>query len=230
MLAFDHLVLYFDSIEKAQQQTSDTYHITTVKGGRHENWGTYNYLAFMNNNSYIEWLGIEDLGKANQSDNPLIQHTAWAKRNALEGPIQFALRTDNMDHLIEHFKKHHIPFNGPYPGSRKKPDGTVLKWRMLFPKNKVNSALLPFIIEWDGEGNRPNDLNSINSVSFSVIRVGVGSLEEDVKQFQLTYDLGDPEWLEVESSMRIAEWKIDNGKIQLYQGEKLEAEFENIIF
>jgi hypothetical protein len=230
MLAFDHLVLYYNSIEKAQQQTSDTYHITTVKGGHHGNWGTYNYLAFMNNNSYIEWLGIEDLDKANQSDNPLIQHTAWAKRKAKEGPIQFALRTNKMDDLIEHFKNHHIPFSGPYPGSRKKPDGTVLKWRMLFPKCEVRSVLLPFLIEWEGEGNRPSDQNHVNSASFSVIRVGVDSLEEDVKQFQLIYDLSDPEWIVIEPFMRIAEWQIGNGKIQLYQGEKLEAEFENVIF
>lgn len=81
----------------------------------------------------IEWLGIRTLKKAEQSDNPLVQHLVHTLSNQKQGPFQFALRTTKLDAYVDHFKQNNIPFTGPITGERLKPDGTTLRWRMLFP-------------------------------------------------------------------------------------------------
>ncbi|WP_194841355.1 VOC family protein [Salinibacillus xinjiangensis] len=229
MLAFDHLVVYGESIENDIEKASKQNEVVVVKGGHHEPWGTYNYLAFMNNNSYIEWLGIEDKEKAHASDNPLIQHTAYAHQQKMEEPIQFALRTNQMDKLIHHFNKQEIPYQGPFPGSRVKPDGSTLKWRMLFPKYQMNDEILPFLIEWEGEGNQPPNEESVNEMDFSTIQVGVSDIQKASKQFEQTYRLGQPKIIHNQNEHYIAEWPLDNGRLQLVKGEGLKANFGDLV-
>lgn len=67
--------------------------LKSVKGGEHDDWGTYNYLASFSNSCSIEWLGIRTLKKAEQSDNPPVQHLVHTLSNKKQGPFQFALRT-----------------------------------------------------------------------------------------------------------------------------------------
>lgn len=78
MLAFDHLVIFSQNPELDQEHASIQHGLITTKGGHHEQWGTYNYLSFMENRCYIEWIGIEDEKKCkhltipsfNMSDMP----------------------------------------------------------------------------------------------------------------------------------------------------------------
>jgi hypothetical protein len=46
-----------------------------LRVGKHENWGTYNTLAYLGLGlGYIEWLGIQEQSVSIQvDDNPLIQ-------------------------------------------------------------------------------------------------------------------------------------------------------------
>src|SRR5699024_11824983 len=74
MLALDHIVISGTNVKQASEQDGKQLSIKAVKGGEHENWGTYNYLAYFSNSCYIEWLGIHDLQRAKQVEIPLIQH------------------------------------------------------------------------------------------------------------------------------------------------------------
>ncbi|MBB6454160.1 hypothetical protein HNQ94_002611 [Salirhabdus euzebyi] len=230
MIAFDHLVIFSHSIEEAQSKFADNHTINIVKGGHHELWGTYNYLAYMRNNSYIEWLGIENEEIAVQSDNPLIKHTAFAHSKNMGGPIQFALRTSEMDTIIQGLDERNIPYTGPFPGSRRRPDGSVLKWRMLFPAYKIETELLPFLIEWEGEGNIPSQ-NFLNDIPFTSISLGVTQLEKEVKRMQEIYQLEAPTVFK-ENNYHIAEWELENGKMKVVQGlnKKIEATFDQLHF
>ncbi|WP_102029334.1 VOC family protein [Salirhabdus sp. Marseille-P4669] len=222
MLAFDHLVIYSSNIQDSIEAFQKEYNQFVLPGGHHENWGTYNYIAYMHNNSYIEWLGIEDIKRAEASDNPLIQQTANAYYSNLEGPIQFAFRTTDMDRFIHYYQNQRIKFNGPYPGSRKRPDGSIMKWRMLFPVDDSFDGILPFLIEWEGDGNRPNDRSKINQTTFSKIRIGTKQIKNSTSVFKRLYMLkDDPRHTE-------PEWQVENGSIHLVQNISLEARFEHI--
>ena len=150
MLALDHLVISVKDAEKANEYARKHLSIKAIKGGNHEQWGTYNYLAYFSNTSYIEWLAIHDEDKARSVDNPLIQHLLHVQEEKREPTtFQFALRTNQLDSYVEHFKQEQIPFKGPFNGHRVKPDGTELRWRMLFPKYDFKTEMLPFLIEWE---------------------------------------------------------------------------------
>ncbi len=142
MLALDHIIIAASSPEQAAHNFSERHRIKVAQGGQHANWGTYNYLAYFENDCYIEWIGITDWTVAKESDNPLIQLLVRKLSNGVEGPVQYALRTERMDDCIENLKTLDTPYTGPFPGSRKRPDGRLLEWRMLFPASAED--VLPF--------------------------------------------------------------------------------------
>src|SRR5690625_126217 len=172
MLALDHIVFAGENIEKESAIYSEKYALKTIRGGEHMNWGTYNYLAHFSNNCYIEWLGIYDEVKAQQSDNPLIKHLVYALAQNTLGQYQFALRTNKLDEYVNHFKKIDIPFIGPVQGKRIKPDGEELTWRMLFPMYDHTKEMLPFLIEWDQPEEERIDVSLMNSPSITTIHYG----------------------------------------------------------
>jgi len=155
MLALDHIVIAGRNAEDDSIAYNRQFAVKAVKGGEHDNWGTYNYLAYFSNQAYIEWLGVKDFDKASKSDNPLIKHLVYMLNQNETGPFQFALRTDRMDDYVQHFKDNDIPFDGPYSGNRERPDGTHLSWRMLFPKYEISEGMLPFLIEWNNPTGGP---------------------------------------------------------------------------
>ncbi|MFD1038338.1 VOC family protein [Virgibacillus byunsanensis] len=176
MLAIDHIVIATKDPAHAAQNFEQNYNVNTIQGGKHEKWGTYNYLAYFSNDSYIEWIGIFDKNIASASDNPLIQQLVSALSTDVEGPIQYALRTTKMDDYMVHLHASNINYIGPIPGSRKKPDGSTLEWRMLFPSVN-NNMILPFLIEWGSIKNVPQDERLINSQHLRSVNFGVEEKE-----------------------------------------------------
>lgn len=167
MLAIDHIVIASKNPEKDAKEFEERYGVKCIPGGKHTNWGTFNYLAYFDNNCYIEWLGIFDEQLAEKSDNPLIQQLVSLFQAGESGAYTFALRTKNMEHELKHFKQNSIACKGPLPGARKKVDGSTLSWRMLFPEH----TNLPFLIEW-GEGiNLPDDRSKINEQQLASIQL-----------------------------------------------------------
>lgn len=151
-----------DHIVHAVQRPEETRHLFerelgfhTVTGGVHPQWGTYNALAYWGL-SYMEWIGIQDLSTAVTTDfgNRIVERLAIG-----EGATQVAFRTRHMDDFMETWTARGLRFDGPVSASRTRPDGAVLRWRMLFPKrNPISNsadltsdpppAALPFLIEW----------------------------------------------------------------------------------
>lgn len=181
MLALDHIVIAGTEIDLARVHTEETP-IKAVKGGSHQEWGTYNYLAHFSNESYLEWLGVEDESKARQSNNPLIKHLIYSLDQEEEVAFQFALRTNQLDTFINHFNQHDIPYQGPFSGYREKPDGTELRWRMLFPDYDYRYEVLPFLIEWENA----HSVSSLNNPQ-AITTINMG--QSDIQKFRHIYQL-----------------------------------------
>lgn len=177
MLALDHIVIPAANAEKISLEYGNQFSIKTIKGGQHEQWGTYNYLSYFANDSYMEWLGVQDEQQAKRSDNPLIQHLVYVLEENIIGPFQFALRTSEMDNYVAHFQENNIPFKGPNIAERKKPDGSTLKWRMLFPEYDHKKNVLPFLIEWEN----PKDVFGHNSLfnRQSITKINYGGVDKE---------------------------------------------------
>jgi len=65
---------------------------------------------------------------------------------------------EHRDHLDEFAGVLHaagVDYAGPVPGSRKRPDGSVLNWKSL-PLKEDEHGILPFFIEWSAASAHPS--------------------------------------------------------------------------
>ncbi|MBM6617978.1 VOC family protein [Bacillus suaedaesalsae] len=181
MLKFDHLVHFSTSPLKAAEEFS-LHGFQVIPGGSHPNWGTYNSLSYFPGLRYIEWIGINKMSIASTSDNPLIQQIVHDSFKG-EGFSQIAFRTDDIEALATNLTEKGFTTIGPIQGSRKREDGTVLEWSMLFIDDQ--ELRLPFFIQWGKrDEERDNDLQSLmnhenGTPSFSF----VGYAVKDARNF-----------------------------------------------
>ncbi|HLR74317.1 MAG TPA: VOC family protein [Virgibacillus sp.] len=203
MLSIDHVVIAAQNPEQSAHAFGKTHGVTVVEGGRHDAWGTYNMLAYFKNDCYLEWLGVFDQQKAEQSTNPLIGQLVQRLKTTGDGPFQYALRTQQMSDMITHLKRSQIPLKGPFKGSRMRPDGSTLAWQMLFPNGLT--TITPFLIAWNEGINRPNDSNLINDRRLQLF----GNKNEDMDLFNDIYQV----------KVHDQEIKLDNGSIIYSQND-----------
>lgn len=187
MLQLDHIVFAGKDIGEASAAYGDKFKVIAIKGGEDEKSGTYNYLAHMLNDCYVNWLGVRNFERVKQSDILLHQHLTYLIENDIQGPFQFALRTEKMDKYIEHFKEKNIPFTGPFFNERIEPDGTKTTWKMLFPTYDYTREMLPFLIEWDKPLEKRIDQTLVNSKT--ITKVDYGGMGEE--RFKEIYDLSN---------------------------------------
>lgn len=148
MFTFDHLVHYVKDPTEALDSLK-THGIHGVEGGAHLNLGTHNTLSYFDL-SYIEFLAVYDQDLFDQSEH--LQHSLTASiinDHFAEGFTRFAAKTDDIEAVAQHFKENCLTVTGPIPLKRKRPDGSVLSWQLLFAGSDTEELELPFIIQWD---------------------------------------------------------------------------------
>ena len=153
-LAFDHAVIYVPNLDQAIEEfTAMGFNVEL--GGEHAH--THNALIIFNDLSYIELLslkpswyrrllaiaakvGLIDLFAQGKSDISW-RIMRWIGNNY--GPIDWALRTDNIEAILARLKASNIPLLDSQIYSRTRMDGELVKWCMGSAKNTD----LPFLIQ-----------------------------------------------------------------------------------
>ncbi|RAK19091.1 glyoxalase-like protein [Anoxybacillus vitaminiphilus] len=193
-ITFDHLVHFTKSPEEAKT-AFQLIGFHAIDGGKHPSWGTYNCLNYFTGLRYIEWIGFTDFDKAKTSDNVLIQQivTDFHKE---EGFSQLAFRTNDMDAVINHVQAKGRKPIGPFTGSRKREDGKVLSWSMLFiEEEQDDTCRYPFFIQWgEPEEARMKEMeplmqHSIGSPSLSYIGMHVSDLDKSLQKYCHLFDM-----------------------------------------
>lgn len=148
MFELDHVVYFTEKNPNEIIQEEAYYGIKPVIGGQHLHWGTYNAL-FYTKSSYIEWLAIEDIKIAENSDHPLIQQLLFDLKER-EGFSSLCLRSTDLEKMDRYFKKLGYKTSGILPSERKTQSGEIRRWKMLFIHQKIDNSLpYPFFIEWE---------------------------------------------------------------------------------
>ncbi len=190
--SFDHLVWFKQKPEDAIGTVSEKG-IHTIKGGRHETWGTYNSLSYFDL-SYIEFLGIEHLSIAQKhNENQLVKQIVHqlAVENR-EGPAKIAIRTNQIENLAVKLKLDGYTVYGPLPGQRVTAEGQMIKWSLLFLEDHPNKLSLPFFIQWEkSDEERLSTFteqgllgrHSAGSPNFESVGFAVRDLKESVKKW-----------------------------------------------
>jgi Glyoxalase-like domain len=145
----DHILLGCNDLDRGIDFVYQHTGVRAAFGGVHPGAGTQNALLSLGENRYLEIIapdpkqpdGPDTRNLRSLDDDPAV--VGWAAHHAdLDG---FAAKIRNEGFAME----------GPIPGSRKRPDGRVLTWKVIRLK-KDPTQLLPFFIEWSAGSVHPS--------------------------------------------------------------------------
>ncbi|RFU68265.1 VOC family protein [Bacillus sp. V59.32b] len=148
-LYFDHLVHFVKGTPIEAIKKMELHGWEAVSGGRHEMWGTYNSLMYAGL-SYIEFLAVENTETAKKSTNPLIELLVKDE----EGFGQVCLRTNDIQKWKEDLERKGIQTSSVINAERRRENGDLLKWKMLFIEERDTGLPYSFFIEWSGDDEK----------------------------------------------------------------------------
>ena len=144
----DHILLGCSDLDRGIAFVEKHTGVRAAFGGVHPGRGTRNALLSLGEKHYLEIIA-PDPQQSGAPDHYSLQKlteprlVGWA---AHPGDLnQFAIRLRDAD----------IAFDGPNPGSRKRPDDRLLQWKTLNLKDD-RDGLLPFFIEWSADTIHPS--------------------------------------------------------------------------
>lgn len=234
-LALDHIVHFIKEHPNVAVEKWKMRGFHAVMGGSHEKWGTYNSLLYVGE-AYIEYLTIENTEIAAKSANPLILQLVRDLTNG-EGFGQICFRTNNMVDLKEQIENKGYQTYPIFNGSRKKQDGSIIRWKMLFIKDS-SSLPYPFFIEWEQEDSaRMKDLKdlgyldeSLTKHSIHFIQVAVNDCESAARDWANIFDCTLPDiHMDEHSSVKKAVLKGETFEIHFCQPHSEDSPIHNIL-
>ena len=146
MLRLDHVVYAVRDLDEAAVRFREAFGLDSTEGGRHERWGTANRIVPLGD-QYLELVAAVDGSMAAQ--------TAFGK-GVLEraagggGWFTIAVVADDLEGVASRLGLDVVP------GSRTRPDGEVVRWRMAGLDDPRREPWMPFFLTWDvPQGSHP---------------------------------------------------------------------------
>jgi len=145
----DHILLGCDDLDRGIAYVEELTGVRAKFGGVHPGAGTQNAMLSLGESRYLEIIapdpqqdaGLDSRDLGTLTEDPVI--VGWAAhRSDIEG-------------LAERLTQQGFALDGPMPGSRKRPDGRVLTWKVVRLRND-STQLLPFFIEWSRDSIHPS--------------------------------------------------------------------------
>jgi len=160
-LRVDHLVCgYLGDLESAMDEFEEATGVRPTRGGSHPNLGTHNAIVSLGNGAYFEilcrdpdqpeppklWMGMGSLGTRCHDAQPSALLT-WAVDRAAQ-----------VDETVSTARANGYDPGDPEDFSRKKPDGSTLRWRLSYRHYTVEEmgaggGVVPFLIDWRGSAS-----------------------------------------------------------------------------
>lgn len=162
----DHVIIAARDLKEAAAHIYQEYGLAAYEGGRHQGWGTENYIVPLNGEGYLEIAAVFDEAVALKCDwGKLILEKAASRKPwtlvafCVETP-EGALKTS------ERLQADSAPM------LRLRPDGTRLTWQVgamsVFSQDRGPK---PFFITWDDPSIRPDRIPAAHKVQPTSIKV-----------------------------------------------------------
>lgn len=119
----DHIVILVKELEAAVRDYT-ALGFTVVPGGEHTGGATHNALVAFADGSYLELIAFKRQAP---------EHRWWRFAALGEGIIDFALLPGAIETDIAAIHQRGLPFIGPEPGGRLRPDGQEIRWQTGTP-------------------------------------------------------------------------------------------------
>jgi catechol 2,3-dioxygenase-like lactoylglutathione lyase family enzyme len=145
---FDHAVVPVRDLERALTIWRDRLGFDARPGGRHPG-GTHNSIVRFGTD-YVELISVYDRDAVLASgiaDAAAVVELLDRAEGGLHG---FIVATDDADAAAERFRRLGLTeMVGPFAMERRRPDGTVLRWRLLSPRRQAWGTPWTMLIEWE---------------------------------------------------------------------------------
>src|SRR5215472_11164584 len=146
----DHILLGCNDLERGIAFVEEHTGVRAAFGGVHPGRGTQNALLSLGERRFLEII-TPDPAQPDAKD-PLV---TYLKKLPEPGLVNWAAHLGDLAAFAKKLREAGIAFEGPTPGSRKRPDGRVLQWQTLTLKDNA-SWTLPFFIEWSADSLHPS--------------------------------------------------------------------------
>ena len=147
----DHILLGCRDLDRGVAFVEEHTGVRAAFGGVHPGRGTQNALLSLGERRYLEII-TPDPAQPDAKD-PLV---AYLRKLSEPRLVNWAEHPGDLAAFAKKLREAGVAFEGPTPGSRKRPDGRVLKWQTLTLKDNA-SWTLPFFIEWSADSPHPSE-------------------------------------------------------------------------
>jgi hypothetical protein len=148
----DHLLLGAADLDAGISWFEERSGVRAQIGGSHPGMGTRNALASLGSRQYLEIIAPDPAQSAFNFNIDL---------RALAAPrlVTWAVSTPDIDAAVAAARRDNLQIFGPRDGSRKRPDGSLLRWRSAGVVASLAEAgvdPVPFFIQWAADSRHPS--------------------------------------------------------------------------
>jgi len=149
----DHVLLGCNDLDRGIDFVQQHTGVRAAFGGVHPGRGTHNALLSLGQRRYLEVIAPDP---QQEHVEPFAQLQVDGLKE-LTSPrlIGWAAHPGDLEKFAIRLREASIPFVGPRPGSRQRPDGKLLQWKTLNLEHE-KTGLLPFFIEWSANSLHPS--------------------------------------------------------------------------
>ena len=144
----DHILLGCSDLDRGIAFVEEHTGVRAALGGVHPGRGTRNALLALGEKHYLEIIAPDPQQSA-APDHYSLQKLAQPRL------VGWAAHPGDLNQFAARLRNAKLAFDGPVPGSRKRPDGRLLQWKTLNLKDD-RDGLLPFFIEWSADTPHPS--------------------------------------------------------------------------
>lgn len=139
----DHLVFVTPDLAAGITQVERLLGVSAVPGGQHPGWGTRNALIGLGDNTYLEIIGPDP-------DQPKPGRPRRFGIDELKAPrlATWAAKGTDLEAIVENAKSRGLDLGQVQAGSRRRPDGVLLSWRLTVSPALTADGIVPFFIDW----------------------------------------------------------------------------------
>jgi glyoxalase-like protein len=139
----DHLVYAAPNLAAGVEQVEKLLGVKAVPGGQHPGAGTRNALIRLGELTYLEIIGPDP-------DQPEPAQPRRFGIDQLKAPrlVTWAAKGEDLEALITNAKSKGIDLGQVQSGSRRRPDGVLLSWRLTVSPALNADGIVPFFIDW----------------------------------------------------------------------------------
>ena len=139
----DHLVLATPELAATVADFTRRTGVTPAPGGAHVGLGTRNFLVSLGGSSYLEIIGPDPEQSEPDGPRPFTVDELASART-----VTWAISPPDLDAAVEAARARGYDPGSIRPMSRRRPDGTLLRWRLTDGDTQHPSGLVPFLIDW----------------------------------------------------------------------------------